>query len=182
MKESGKINGRVSIIWSLVLFGTLSIVDGAEDDYRLGAGDRIRVTVFGHEDLSGEFEISATGRLAFPLIQEVQAGGVTTGELEEAITDKFKPAYLKNPRVSVQVVNYRPFFILGEVKLPGSYPYVSGMTVVTAVALAGGYTYRAKTARAYVTRAADPEKKKQVVDPNTQVYPGDVVVVPERFF
>lgn len=169
MKESGKLKARVSIIWSLVSFGTLSIVDGTKDDYHLGAGDRIRVTVFGH----------TTGRPAFPLVQEVQAGGVTTGELEDAITDKLKPAYLKNPRVSVQVVHYRPFFREGE--LPGSYPYVSGMTVVTAVALAGGYAYRAKTAQAYVTRAADPEKKKQVVDPNTQVYPGDVVVVPERF-
>jgi protein involved in polysaccharide export with SLBB domain len=167
MEESGKTNGRVSIIWSLVLFGTLSIVDGAADDYRLGAVDRIKVAVFGHEDLSGEFEISATGRLAFPLIQEVQAGGVATGELEDVITDK--PAHLKNPSVSVQVVNYRPFFILGEVKSSGSYSYVTGMTVVTTVGLAGGDPYRAKTARANVTRTADPENKKRVVDPNTQV-------------
>ena len=82
----------------------------------------------------------------------------------------------------VVVLNYRPFYILGEVKSPGSYPYVSGMTVVTAVALAGGYTYRAKKDRAYITRADDPEKKEQRADPITRVYPGDVITIPERFF
>ena len=182
------MKGRVLIICStatLVLsriVGPPSSVYGAEDDYRLGAGDRIKVIVFGHQDLSGEFEIDATGRVALPLIQEVQAGALTTGELEGAITKKLKPDYLKDPKVNVEVMNYRPFYILGEVKLPGSYPYVSAMTVVTAVALAGGYTYRAKTVQAYITRAADPEKKKQLLDTNARVYPGDVIVIPERFF
>ncbi|MGH8653624.1 MAG: polysaccharide biosynthesis/export family protein [Gammaproteobacteria bacterium] len=163
-------------------FGVVSSVYGADDDYRLGGGDRIKVIVFGQADLSGEFEISATGRVALPLIQEVQADGLTTRELEEAIIQKLKPDYLKDPKVSVEVVKFRPFFILGEVRSPGSYPYVSGMTVVTAVALAGGYTYRAKTAQAYITRENDPAKKKQLVEPNARVHPGDVIVVPERFF
>ncbi len=181
MKGSLSIICSISLVLSGIL-AALSFVYGAEDDYRLGAGDRIKVIVFGQQDLSGEFEISATGRVALPLIQEVQAGGLTTGEIEEAITNRLKPDYLKDPKVSVEVMTYRPFFILGEVTSPGSYAYVSGMTVVTAVAVAGGYTYRAKTARAYITRAADPEKKKQLVDPNTRVHPGDVIVVPERFF
>jgi polysaccharide export outer membrane protein len=153
-----------------------------ENDYRLGSGDRIKVTVFRHKDLSGEFEVNSAGRIRLPLIQEVQAAGLTAQELEQAIADKLKPDYLKEPRVSVQVLTYRPFYILGEVNSPGSYSYVSGMTVVTAVARAGGYTYRAKQDYVYISRAGDSAKKKQRADPNTPVYPGDVIEVPERFF
>lgn len=153
-----------------------------ENDYRLGSGDRIKVTVFRHEDLSGEFEVNGAGRIHLPLIQEVQAAGLTAQELEQVITDKLKPDYLKEPRVSVQVLTYRPFYILGEVNSPGSYSYVSGMTVVTAIARAGGYTYRAKQDYVYISRAGDSEKKKQRADPNAPVYPGDVIEVPERLF
>jgi protein involved in polysaccharide export with SLBB domain len=118
-----------------------------------------------HEDLSGEFEVNGAGRIHLPLIQEVQAAGLTAQELEQIITDKLKPDYLKEPRVSVQVLTYRPFYILGEVNSPGSYSYVNGMTVVTAIA-----------------RAGDSERKKQRADPNAPIYPGDVIEVPERLF
>lgn len=93
-----------------------------------------------------------------------------------------KPDYLKDPRVSVEVLNYRPFYIIGEVKKPGSYAYVSGMTVVNAIALAGGYTYRARENNILVTRATDPKNIKHPADHDTQVLPGDVIEVPERFF
>jgi protein involved in polysaccharide export with SLBB domain len=93
-----------------------------------------------------------------------------------------KPDYLKDPRVSVEVLNYRPFYIIGEVKKPGSYAYVSGMTVVNAIALAGGYTYRARENKFLVTRATDPKNIKHPADHDTQVLPGDVIEVPERFF
>ncbi len=149
-------------------------------DYVLGSGDRVRVVVFGQDDLSGEFEIDGTGNISLPLIQGVKAAGLTLRQLEQTITKKLKPDFLKNPRVSLEVLNYRPFYIIGQVKSPGSYPYVAGMTVVNAIALAGGYTYRARERKVLITRAKDG--KQRPANHSTQVLPGDVIEVPERFF
>jgi polysaccharide export outer membrane protein len=102
--------------------------------------------------------------------------------MEEMIASRLKPEYLLNPQVSVEVINYRPFFIFGEVNKPGSYPYVNGMTIINAVALAGGYTYRARQSKARITRATDPAKGQQDATPDTVVLPGDVIEVPERYF
>jgi polysaccharide export outer membrane protein len=153
-----------------------------EAEYRLGAGDQIRIIVFGNTDLSGEFEVGAEGDIAYPLIGQVQAGGKTLQEVEAEITARLQPDYLKDPSVNVEVLNYRPFFILGEVRNPGSYPYQSGMRVVTAIALAGGYTYRANEGEVLITRASDPSKQKLSADQNATVLPGDIIEVPERFF
>ncbi len=150
--------------------------------YRLGSGDKIQVTVFGHKDLSGEFEVDGGGVIRLPLIGEVRVGAKTIGELESSIVRKLKPDYLVNPRVSVQVLNYRPFYIIGEVKKPGSYPYVSGMKVINAIALAGGFTYRAREKQLLVLRANDPSRKKVEANQNTTILPGDIIEVPERFF
>ncbi len=168
----------------LVVALSLPSLGNAEERplYRLGSGDSVKVTVFGQEDLSGEFEVDGGGRLSLPLIRHVQAAGLTLAELENAITNKLKPDFLKNPRVSVEVLNYRPFYILGEVKNPGSYPFVNGMTVINAVVLAGGYTYRARENRVLIMRASDPERKSVPADHGTAVLPGDVIEVPERFF
>ena len=151
-------------------------------EYKLGAGDLVRVVVFGHEGLSGEFEVKGSGHVSLPLIREVKAAGLTLRQLEQAITDALKPDFLINPRVSVEILNYRPFYIIGEVKRPGSYPYVNGMTVVNAIALAGGYTYRARENKVLITRASDAEKKQEPADHKTLVLPGDVIEVPERFW
>jgi len=148
--------------------------------YRLSPGDKVRVTVFGHEDLSGEFELDPEGRISLPLIQYVDAQGSTSQELEANITSSLSPDYLKNPRVTVEVLNYRPFYILGEVESPGSYDYVNGMTVLESVAVAGGFTYRAKQKKMTIVRASDPEKKKMPASVDTRVLPGDVIEVPER--
>jgi protein involved in polysaccharide export with SLBB domain len=150
--------------------------------YRLGSGDRIVVTVFGHEDLSGEFELDGEGRIALPLAGEVSLARRTVREAEGLVAGRLRPDYLLNPRVSIQVVNYRPFYILGEVKLPGSYPYVNGLTVVQAVAIAGGYTYRARQSRVSIQRAQDPIREQQLAGPDIVVLPGDIVNVPERYF
>ncbi len=150
--------------------------------YKLGSGDRVKVTVFGHDDLSGRFLVGGNGDVALPLIGKVRAGGLTVSEFEIRVVDALKPDYLKNPRVSVEVLNYRPFYIIGEVKRPGSYPYVNGMRVINAVALAGGYTYRARENKIFVTRASDPKNVKRRADHDTPVLPGDVIEVPERFF
>lgn len=151
-------------------------------EYTLGAGDEVRLTVFGQDDLSGTFQVDGSGTISLPLIGKVKAGGQTVRETEIAIIDKLKPDYLKNPRVSLEVMNYRPFYIIGEVKKPGSYPYVNGMTVVNAIALGGGYTYRARENNIYITRAKDPDRKKQEASHDTLVLPGDIIEVPERYF
>lgn len=148
--------------------------------YTLGPGDRIKVTVFGHTDLSGEFEVDGTGSIAMPLVDEIEAAGLTARQLEDRIADRLEPDYLRNPRVSVEVLTYRPFYILGEIKSPGSYPYVSGMTAWNAVALAGGFTYRARTN--YVLLRRGPGQEAQRVPLDALVQPGDVIEVAERFF
>lgn len=152
------------------------------NNYVLGSGDRIQLTVYGESDLSGEFEIGSTGAVALPLIGSVTAAGLTLENFVQAVQAKLADGYLKNPRASAQVINYRPFFILGEVSKPGSYPYVNDMTVLNAVALAGGYTYRASRRSVVVIRANDPDKKEAEIDENSSVMPGDVIRVPERFF
>ena len=152
-------------------------------DYKLGSGDRVRIVVFNQKDMTGEYLVDGTGMLAFPLIGQVRAGGLTAHQLEKAIEAKLKPDYLRDPNVSVVVLTYRPFYIVGEVKTPGSYPYVTGMTIINAVDLAGGFTYRAKESSFYLTRTEkDGQKKRVDATPDTTVQPGDVITVRERYF
>ena len=174
--------GAALVMAFALVSGLLPAGAQGTDIYRLGPGDEIRITVFGHPDLSGEYEVDGMGRLALPLIQEVIADGLTLRKLEQVITKKLKPDFLINPKVSVDVLNYRPFYIIGEVKKPGSYAYVNGMTIVNAIAIAGGYTYRAKENDVLIIRAGDTNREKNSVDHNAVVLPGDVIEVPERFF
>ncbi|HTS93194.1 MAG TPA: polysaccharide biosynthesis/export family protein [Stellaceae bacterium] len=150
--------------------------------YRLGSGDKLRVTVFNEKDLSGDFDVNDQGLVALPLIGQVKVGGLTISEAQDLITQKYGKDYLVSPRVNVEVLNYRPFFILGEVKNPGSYPYVSGMTVLNAVALAGGYTPRANRNNITAKRATSPQAGEAEVQEDTVVLPGDVIRIHERFF
>jgi polysaccharide export outer membrane protein len=150
-------------------------------DYSLGSGDKLRIIVFGEDDLSGEFDVTGSGKVSLPLIGQVQASGMTLDEFEGEIRDKLKQGYLTNPKVSVEVLNYRPFYIIGEVDKPGQYPYTSGMNVINAVAVAGGFTYRAKQDEVYITRDSD-EEKAYAADQTVKVLPGDIVRIPERFF
>lgn len=151
-------------------------------DYILGVGDQVRLTVYGEEDLSGTYEVGSTGVMALPLIGNVDAANKTIRQFEETVRQKLAGGYLHDPKVSAQVMNYRPFFILGEVAKPGSYPYVNGMTVLNAVALAGGYTYRANSDGAVIIRANDPTKSENKAKEDATVMPGDIIRVPERFF
>jgi len=154
---------------------------GEDARYTLDAGDRVRLVVFGQKDLSGDFVVTGNGTLSLPLIGEVTVKGLTLRQIEAAIAGKLEPDYLKNPRVSAEVINYRPFYIIGEVKNPGTYPYVNGMRIVNAVAIAGGYTYRANEREMRITRAKGDGKPERV-RPDTLVLPGDVVEVTERYF
>ncbi len=152
------------------------------EEYKLGSGDLIKITVFNQVELSGEYTISGSGQVALPLIGDVNAKDLTVKQVELAIANKLKPDYLLNPKVNVQVLNYRPFYILGEVKDPQSYPYVDGMTYLNAAAIAGGFTYRAKEDHVMVIRSKDPQKREIRLNMDDKVMPGDVIRVEERFF
>jgi polysaccharide export outer membrane protein len=154
----------------------------ADLDYRLGAGDKLRMIVFGEENLTGEYVVSAEGRLALPLIGEVMAKDLSVGQLRQIIEEKYKQGYLKQPSVSLEVLTYRPFYILGEVNKPGEYPYTSGLTVMKAVATAQGYTYRANTKKVFIKHTGGTAEQPYQVDSQTLVAPGDVIRVAERFF
>jgi protein involved in polysaccharide export with SLBB domain len=153
------------------------------EGYRLGAGDRVRVTVFRHVDLSGEFQLDGEGFFAMPLVGEIQGGGLNARQLETEIEKRLKDGgYLVNPQVGIEVLNYRPFYIIGEVNNPGSYQYVNGMTVINAVALAGGFTYRADQDDIVINRGGSQGPEVEDVLLDTEVLPGDIINVTERFF
>ena len=168
-----------AIVFSVAVFAQS---DDADDQYQLGAGDQIKVTVYGEEDLSGEFEIDGTGKIAMPLVGSVDVGGKYVADAETLISSMLADGYLVNPRVSLEVMNYRPFYILGEVEQPGSYPYVNGMTILNAVALASGFTYRANKNKIEITRRVDGVEQKITVDQTAKVLPGDIIRIAERFF
>lgn len=150
--------------------------------YRLGAGDKLQIDVFNQADLTGEYTLDGNGHFTMHLIGQVNAMGKTPTELEALLIGKLKPDYLVNPRISVRVQSYRPFYIIGEVKSPSSYAYVNGMTYLTAVAIAGGFTYRAKKDRVYVVRGGDRAGEETRLDVNDKVRPGDIIRIAERMF
>ncbi len=156
-------------------------VSQPQTGYQLGAGDIISITVLNQDDLSGEYTINGSGEFFMPYIETIRAEGRTISELTQIIVDKLKPDYLINPRVSIEVLNFRPYYIIGEVASSGSYPYVEGMTYLNAVAIAGGFTYRAKQSHVMVKREETPETEIKL-DLNQVVMPGDIIRIPERFF
>ncbi len=162
--------------------GLTSLNTTASAQYRLGSGDRLAISVFGHPDLSGEFEVDGSGEIAYPLLGQVQARGHTLEELSAIITDDLNRDFIVDPRVSVEVLNFRPFYILGQVNAPGSYPYVSGLNVRQAVAIAGGFTRRADQSEVVIVREIDQTDIKYAATPNAPVLPGDTVEVRRRLF
>lgn len=153
----------------------------AQTGYRLGTGDKLKVTVFGEEDASGEYEIDAAGAISVRLLGRLVVKGLTVSEVEQLLVDQYRSrGFFRNPRISIELTNLRPFFILGEVEKRGQYPYVNGLTVAQAVAIAGGYTYRASRSRITIQRVGST--KEEPVTEDAPVYPGDIVRVPERFF
>ena len=153
------------------------------DSNKLGPNDRLRVTVFGQPTLTGEYTLDGNGVLAFPLIGNVPANGVTTNQLQQAIAAKLEPDYLVNPNVSAEIVTRRPFYVIGEVQKPGNYPYVSDITAVNAIAMAGGFTRRARKNDFYIRRL-DKDGKAVRIEANagTVLQAGDTLEVRERVF
>ena len=152
-------------------------------EYRLSPGDKVKVTVFNEADLTGEFQVNESGAVAFPLAGEVLAAGRTVPEFKSDLTTTLRGRYVKNPKVSVEVVNYRPFNVIGEVRNSGQFSYRPGLSMKDAVAMAGGYTYRANTRLIYVRRAdAGGESSVNPDDRPVPVMPGDNIRIPERYF
>ena len=150
--------------------------------YHLDAGDRLRVVVYGQEGLTNTYAIDAGGSITMPLIGPVRARGRTTAGLATEISAKLRRGFIRDPSVAVEIEAYRPFFILGEVAAPGQYPYVPNMTVETAVAIAGGFSPRARRDRVTLTRADESGRARFVVPSGASVSPGDTVVVGEGWF
>jgi protein involved in polysaccharide export with SLBB domain len=152
------------------------------DEYQLGVGDRLRVLVYDEATLSGEFAVNSDGNLSLPLIGEVPAREKRVGDVRRDVEAKLANGYLINPRVSMEVLTFRPFYILGEVKAPGQYPYTVGLTLSGAVARAEGFTYRANQKRVFVKSAGQADEREVTITASTPVNPGDVIRVTERFF
>ena len=161
-----------------------SIDDAARviEEYRLGAADKVRVTVFGEEALTGEFIVGGNGKISLPLIGETQAAGLTISEFQAEIANALSQGFINEPRVSARVLNYRPFYILGEVSQPGTYPYTNNLTVLNAVATAGGFTYRANITRVFIKRVDGAAEVEYPLTTSTRVAPGDTIRIGERLF
>lgn len=152
--------------------------------YTLASGDRVRITVYGEDRLSGEFAITTTGQISFPLIGNINVAGRTLADVQALIHDRLADGYLKDPRVTAEFTTYRPYYVLGEVSRPGQFPYVDGLTLRQAIAAAGGFTYRAKRTLVFIMAPGSTEEYTVDLehDPNRLVKPGEIVRVGERFF
>jgi protein involved in polysaccharide export with SLBB domain len=169
---------RCVVLLSVCFF---SVAARAQVGYRLGTGDKLKVTVYGEEDASGEYEIDATGSISARLLGRLPVSGLSVAEVEQLLADEYQTRRIfRNPRISIELINLRPFFILGEVEKRGSYAYINGLTVAQAVAVAGGYTYRASISRITIQRGGS--KAEERANEDTLVFPGDLIRVPERFF
>ena len=151
-------------------------------EYTLGPGDKLKLTVFGETDLSGDFTIDGAGYIRLPLVGEVRAAGYTSQQLEGVIANTLSPAYLKTPRLAVEVATYRPFYIIGAVARPGQYPYVDHMNALNAVALAGGFLPSAVESVVFIRREGTNEEIEVPADRTTTIRPGDVVKVHTTIF
>jgi protein involved in polysaccharide export with SLBB domain len=153
----------------------------ATNDYLLGAGDAVRVTVFNEPDLGVEQTLSASGEVSLPLIGDVNASGLTSAQLSRALEERFRAGFLQNPHVSVAVLVYRPIYVTGEVARPGAFPYAADMNVARAIATAGGYSRRASRSRLFLTRAGASDAEEISAEAATMLAPGDTVRVGESF-
>jgi polysaccharide biosynthesis/export protein len=152
------------------------------DNYVLGPNDRIRLKVYGEPDISAEYEIDSTGQVSVPLAGHVKAAGLTTKQLEGSIRSALSKGIVRDPRVNVEIALYRPYYILGEVKKSGEYPYRLGLTVMDAVASAGGFTYRANENKVFLRRSGGSVEEVHALDAPVPVFPGDNIRIPERYF
>ena len=164
------------------MVGQVTSARASNGDYSLGPGDKLRLIVFGEDNLSGEFSVSASGLLAFPLIGEIPAKGRTVEEVRADVEQKLDVRYVRKPRVSLEIITYRPYYILGEVNKPGEYPFEPDLTVLAAVASAQGFTYRANVRRVFIKHGGEGGEAVFQLTGDLEVRPGDVIRVSERHF
>jgi polysaccharide export outer membrane protein len=150
--------------------------------YVLRPTDQIRVQVYNEPNISGDYQIDSSGFVSVPLAGRVKASGATTAQLEKSLAARLNNGLLKDPRVSIQISGYAPFYIHGEVKRSGEFPFRPGLTVMDAIATAGGYTYRANEGQVFVRRAGTDAEYSYPMDARIAVFPGDNIRIPERFF
>ena len=186
-------SGCIAALFALIVIGVCTVSPApaetlgasaytADSSYRLGTGDKVRVIVFDENDLGGEFQIDDGGYIRLPLIGQIRAAGYSPHELETDIASALAQGYLNAPRVSVEVTEYRPFYIIGEVNKPGQYSYVNDMTALNAIALGGGFTVEASDSSIYIRHEGQKNEQKYTADASTKILPGDVVRVPRTIF
>jgi polysaccharide export outer membrane protein len=154
----------------------------ASKAYHLGAGDRLHVTVYNEPAFSGDFSVSDSGGISLPLAGEIKASGLTVIEFQQLATKVLADGYINDPKVSVEILSYRPFYILGEVNKPGEYPFAPGMTVFNAVASASGFTYRSNKTTILIKHEGELEEREVRLDATAMVQPGDTIRIKERHF
>jgi len=173
---------RIVLALVTLVFCQLIYAQG-DGQYQLASGDVVRITVFGEADLSfDEIRLNDAGTFSYPFIGQVRARGNTPTQIEDLIASKLKDGYLIDPRVTVSVVTYREFYIIGEVKKPGGYPYQPGLTLERAIALAGGLTERASTNRVTIMRGNGNTRSAQKAELATAILPGDSINIAQGFF
>jgi len=170
------------VIPARAAYGPRMTVPAYDSDYRLDAGDKLRIVVYGQEGLTNSYAVGVSGAITMPLIGSVQARGLTPAQLASRVGDRLRNGYIREPYVAAEIEAYRPFFILGEVAAPGQYPYVPNMTAESAVAIAGGFSPRAKRDSVTLTHTSSAGTLRAVVPPATPINPGDTIVVGERWF
>jgi protein involved in polysaccharide export with SLBB domain len=179
---------RSSLAAALILLGGCSPVALSEGPlvgsyvYRLGPGDRLKIQVFGEPSMSGDYSVSSEGMVAFPLLGELPASGKSLSEFKSDIVGRLAAQYLRDPQITLEMANFRPVFILGEVARPGEFAFTEGMSVFALVAKAGGYTYRANQGHAFIRREKMTAEEAIRVSSATAVQPGDTIRIPERTF
>jgi len=148
--------------------------------YVLGAGDKVHVTVFGEPDLTGDFAVNGTGYISFPLVGDVRAAGLTVSDLGLSVQEHLKAGYLVDPKVSVEVISFRPYYIMGEVGKTGEYPYADGLNVINAIARAEGFTYRAQKKVVFIKHYGETSEVEVPLTNDLLVMPGDTIRIAER--
>ncbi len=177
----------LQIQWVMILslclgYGSIVAAEEVPQSYTLGYGDRVSISVFGEDDLSVETQINDRGTISFPFLNEIQLIDLTVAEVKQKITQGLKEGYLVDPKVTVSVTEYRRFYVDGEVRQPGGFAFLPGLTVRKAISLSGGFTARAAQKKIYVVSDSDENKKPRKVDLDSPINPGDVITVKQRFF
>src|SRR6185436_797314 len=183
-KEMTILRHLISLFFAVMLVSEAVAVEvsSQRDIYRIGPNDVIRVQVFGEDELSLERKVEGDGKIDYPLLGAVPVESNTVQELQQYLTARLASGYLRHPKVSISIVRHRNFYVSGEVKTPGGFPYEQGLTVHKAITIAGGFTEKASKGSTKVLRTVNGQEESFETTLDSLTYPGDIIVVPQRFF